>query len=407
MVLIDELQKNDKKGLFTSNDNYVNYLTGITPLDYAMGFWQKVTQPDNSFKFVPILGVIGGTLITLIGATQSGKTTFAEQLAYNIIRRFESGLMAHIDAEKTALKQRLIQLAGAQTTEKRIILVKDHTSIEDVQDMFGQVCEMKETHKKELQYEVIDKSFSGEPFMAYVPTVFIIDSLPSFNSKENDVDSLGTNMDGARGAKDVSRFFSNILDRMWKYNITFIVTNHIRPKIDTSGGFSGQPPRQVMMLNQKTEQLPRGSVCQFYSHTFIRINSNRGDMYDPAEYGFRGVKSTFMLAKSKTNFLGTSFPVCFNEKIGFDPIFTLFENAKDMGLLMGRNPYLYLEGMEDMKFSRKDFRDKYIRDEEFRVRFTTTMIPYFESMLGAKESTVEERELSMQYGEIMDDIIIA
>jgi hypothetical protein len=82
-------------------------------------------------------------------------------------------------------------------------------------------------------------SYDGKSFVSYIPTAFIIDSLPSFNSKDFNTADLGTNMDPARASRDVSRFFNNCLDRMSKYNITFFVVNHIRPKqllknLDTS-----------------------------------------------------------------------------------------------------------------------------------------------------------------------------
>lgn len=405
MSLIELLNQKDTKGLFVSDDYYSNYLTGILPLDYANGFYQDVRKPDGSYEQVPVLGVIGGTLIVVIGETQSGKTTFAEQLGYNIIRPFQNGLLNHIDAEKTALKQRIVELAQADPSDKRIVLTKRHTSIEDTLEKFNMICELKEANKKLMTYEIKNRSLTGETFRVYEPTVLIIDSLPSFVSKDQSINDLGTNTDGAREAKDLKRFISNILDRMWEYNITVICTNHIMPKTDMSGGFSGPSPREVMMINQKTEHLPRGTAPQYYAHTYIRIKSNRGDMYKMEDVGFQGYKSTFMLAKSKTNFLGTSFPVCFNSKLGFDPVFTLFEYASELKLIMGRNPYLYLEGMEDMKFSRKEFRNRFINDEEFRIRFTSTLTPYLEAMVGSKRSTDEEVKESMEYGEIMDNLV--
>ena len=45
-MLFDDLRANDTKGLFVSNDNFVNYSTGLLPLDYANGFWK--TERDRS-----------------------------------------------------------------------------------------------------------------------------------------------------------------------------------------------------------------------------------------------------------------------------------------------------------------------------------------------------------------------
>lgn len=389
MALIDELLSNDTAGLWDNDDAFVNYSTGFLPLDYANGFWQIVKESDGSYKNVPITGILGGTVITVIGETGSGKTTFAEQIGYEIIRKFVNGVLNLVDAEKTALFQRLLQVTKASPDDKRLILTKSKTTIEDVLDKIDRLCKLKESGKREYMYEVADRTVDGKTRWVYEPSVIIIDSLPSFNGKNFNVDDLGTNMDGGRGAKDVSRFFSNILDRIWHYNITIICINHIRPKMNVDP--YSQPPRGLFMLNNQTETLPRGSVSQYYSHTFFRIRAIKSNAYTMADNGFTGFKSMIQLAKSKTNLVGTSFPVAFISGIGFDPIYTLYEFAAEYKLLQGRNPYLYLEGMEDEKFNRKDFRNKMLSNNEFRTRFITTLVPYMEALLGSKEADPGEQ----------------
>jgi ABC-type glutathione transport system ATPase component len=144
MGLLDELKAKDKAGLFTSNDNKVSYLTGILPLDYANGYWQQIVDEKGNKKVVPVLGVTGGSFTSLIGGTGSGKTTFADQIAFNMIKPYSDGLMFHIDAEKTAIKQRMINVTSRDMSDPRIILKTENTSIEDVLIMFDQVCEIKE-----------------------------------------------------------------------------------------------------------------------------------------------------------------------------------------------------------------------------------------------------------------------
>ena len=103
-----------------------------------------------------------------------------------------------------------------------------------------------------------------------------------------------------------------------------------------------------------------------------------------------------MLAKSKTNFIGATLNVAFNASKGFDPIYTMFEFAKQCGIVQGKNPNLYIEGMDDMKFSRKNFAQKMMDNPEFNRRFMRTMQPYLEALLGAKEVTEDDR---VQYGD--------
>lgn len=396
MSIADELAKNDKKGLFRSDDSYIMYSTGILPLDYANGYWQQVTI-NGEKKMVPMVGITGGTFVTIIGTTGTGKTTFAEQLAYNIIRPFEYSTMHHIDAEKTTNRQRIIQLSGARYDDPRIRLHKAHTSIEDVLEMVTRICEMKkEGDPKDFMYEIQDKSYDGKPMKVYIPTVFIIDSLPQFNSNNYNTDDLGNNIDQMKAAKDTTRFFTNCVDRAWEYNITFIIVNHIRPKADMNP--YAAPPKGLLMLGPQ-ETLPRGAVAQYYSNTFFRINTKKSDQYTIEENGFTGYKCMFQLAKSKTNQIGTSFPVAFRSDRGFDPVYTLYEFASSIGLIKGRNPYLYFEGLDTFKFNRKDFINKMGKEKDFRENVLLILKPYLEGLLGSK-TVVEPDGDWLPYGDL-------
>ena len=396
MSLMAELDAGDKKGLFKSNDSFVNYSTGILPLDFANGFWLTVDDGDGGYRRVPVTGIIGGTFVSVIGPTGSGKSTFADQLGYSIIKPFEDGMLFHIDCELTNLKERMVQITGTDPRDDRLRLKKDHIYIEDVQDMFNKICEIKESSGNLYKYEVEDRTFDGKKFLAYVPTVFVIDSLPSFNSKENRSDTdLGTNMDGAKAAKDIGRFYNNCLGRMMKYNITIITINHIVPKVVIDP--YNQPPKGLMML-KPSEQVNRGYAAQYYSQNYFRIDAIKSNMYKPEDVGFQGYKASIQIAKTKTAFIGSTVDACFNGEIGFDPVFSLFEYAKSIGLIEGRNPYLYLAGLPEFKFSRKDFRHKFLGEEVFRHAFLNVLTPHLEALLGSKELSEQDK---VQYGDFM------
>ena len=394
MSLASLLDSNDKKGLFASNDNFVHYGTGILPLDYANGFWMKVSQPDGSTRDIPVTGIRGGSFISVIGTTGTGKSTFADQLGYYIIAPFADGMLFHIDAELTNYKPRMLNIMGINGDDERIRLKKEQIYIEDVQDIINQICDFKKSNGDLFKYEVKGASMNGKPFKAYVPTVFIIDSLPSFYSRDYNTDDLGTNMDGARAAKDVQRFFVNNMAKMETYNITVITINHIRPKIKVD--MFNDAPAGLMML-RPTESLIRGYAAQFFSQNYFRINSLKSNIYTMDDNGFSGFKSQFQIAKTKTAFIGSTIDVAFNGAIGFDPIYTLYEFASGCGLIQGRNPWLYIAGLEAFKFNRKDFRHKYINEPDFRAAFMEVITPYLESLLGSKN--VSEEDL-IKYGEL-------
>lgn len=395
MSLMNEIDAGDKKGLFRSNDTFVNYSTGILPLDYANGFWLTVDD-EQGYRKVPVTGIIGGSFVSVIGSTGSGKSTFADQMGYSIIKPFQDGMLFHIDCELTNLKERMVQITGTDPRDDRLRLKKDHIYIEDVQDMFNKICEVKESGGNLYKYEVDNRTYDGKKFLAYVPTVFVIDSLPSFNSRENRTDeNLGTNMDAARAAKDIDRFYTNCLGRMMKYNITIITINHIRPKVVVDP--YNQPPKGLMML-KPSESLTRGYAAQYYSQNYFRIDTTKSNMYKIDDVGFEGMKATIQIAKTKTSFVGSTIDTCFNASIGFDPVFTMFEFAKAIGIIEGRNPWLYLSGAPEFKFNRRDFRSKFLGETDFRTTFMNIITPHLEALLGSKELTEQDK---VQYGDLM------
>ena len=378
MGFLEELKANDKKGLFRSDDNTVSFPTGFHALDYANGYYQTV-KINGEYKHIRRLGIPPG-FTTIIGSSGVGKSTFCLGAGWNIVKRFSNGQFIYVDCEKTMTKQRIIEVTGASPEDPRITLMKERTAIEDVLELLDEICERKEANKNEIQIEIKDQSLDGKPYKIYPPTVVVIDSLPSFNGRDYDDTSLGSNVDGMRGAKDVSRFFTNCLDNATKYNIVFLVVNHIRPKAEMNP--YAQPPKGLMMLGQ-AEQLPRGAVAQYYSTTYFRINSKRSDAYTIEDNGFTGFKCIIQLAKTKSNVVGTSFPVAFTGD-GFDPYYSIYEFANSIGLIKGRNPYLYFEGLEELKFNRKDFGPRMKFEEGFGPRVMAVMRPYFDMLLGDK-----------------------
>ena len=397
MGLLSELKSNDKKKLFDSNDTFINYPTGILPLDYANGFWQEVHYDDGRVEYEPIIGIMGGTFTSIIGATETGKTTLADQIGYNIIKNFEDGLLFHIDAERTTLRQRIAQITGTDINDERINLKEENTSIEDVLEMITKICEVKEAGGERFKYEAPHHLYNGKTYKVYIPTVFIIDSVVSFTSKEYSVEDLGTNMDGARSAKALTRFVNNCLDRMKKYNITVIMISHVRPKVEANP-YASSPPG-IMML-KPGESVPGGMNLQYMCQNFFRINMIKSNAYTKEDVGFSGFKATIQIAKSKTNCIGTTVDVAFNGKIGFDPIYTLYEYSNSIGLIQGRNPYLYFQGLDTIKFNRKDFRNKFMEDKEFRDAVFTLLQPHLESLLGSKEVTTADR---VRYGDLFPE----
>lgn len=381
MSLISELESTDKAGLFSNDINTVSYSTGFDVLDYANGYWSIGYDANGNPIQIKNLGLPAGSFVGVISETGGGKSTLSIQIGWNIISPYDNGLLYIVDCEKSNTWQRILNLCRCPIDEHRIKLNKAHTSIEEVQSVIKRICDAKEAGKREFMYKV-ENSYTGKPFWMYVPTVILIDALPKFNSKEYSIDDLG-NADQMRAAKDVTRFYTNNIDRCYQYNIIVICINHIKPKANLDP--YANPPRGLFMLNSKTETLPRGQASQYYSSTFFRLRSTKSNMYTVKDDGFTGVKVDLSLAKTKTNTVGTEFPITFNFARGFDNNYSLFEFAKSVGLVEGRNPFLRIIGAEPYKFDRKHFTTLMESDEGFRVAVMQAIMPYLEALMGAKD----------------------
>ncbi len=389
--LIKSLKGGKHKHLFDSNDGFAVYSTGFQAIDAINAFAIPYTLPDGTIQTDIARGIIGGRFMTLIGMSGTGKSTLADQIGWNIVKSFPSGMLIHIDVEQTMLRHRLLETIGVlpdDPVNERIILDQENTYIEDVLTMIDDICVHKEALKDEVMYEADGKWFGKKTIKLYEPTVIIVDSLPSFTSSNSDTASLDGQMATNRDVAMVSQFYTKSLSKMNKYNITVIATNHIKPKIIVD--VYNPPPAQLMLLS-KSETLPRGQAPIFYATNIIRLYTpGKSSLIKKDEYGFDGFEVTATAAKSKTAFVGASCKLIFREDKGFDEAYTLLATAYDNDIVCGRNPYLYIKGDENHKFSKSNFGDKYKNDPEFREAILKSMEPTILSKVYERIDKIEK-----------------
>lgn len=249
--LLDRLRSEDKKGLFNSSQVSINYKTGFIPFDYLNGYKVKVVdKEENIIDEYPAVGVTGGTFITVIGKSGVAKTTWVIQTAYNIVKDFEDdAFVMCYDLEQALNYTRIknITKASQHDLDNKFILRQEKNYIEDIFDSIISIANTKEANKKEFQYDTGIKDEFGRPIVAYVPTVVIIDSIPTLASKETDEEMKG-GTDAARMAKVIKQFYSKLMPIIKTYNITIFTINHINAKMEINAFTKTQP--QIMYLKQ-------------------------------------------------------------------------------------------------------------------------------------------------------------
>lgn len=372
--------KDDKKGMFKRSSVNIGIPTGFLPLDYRNGYKMKVYDDnDNVIHEYNNIGVFCGSFNTIIGKTGTAKTTLAVQMAANLSRytNRKYGKYAeiyHFDAEQASNYTRIKNITGMTISEldKCFHMTQEVNRIEDIYEMMLKIAMMKETYKEQFTINTGIKNEFNEDVTMYVPTVLIVDSLPSITTADSDEkskkDGLQTGTNANRVAKAISAFYKQSMAIVKKYNFVVFVINHINKKIEI-GGMPTQP--QTMYLKMD-ESVPCGFAPLYYAHNIFKIVS--AGKREIEKDGFDGFRARVELLKSRSNKAGKFCHLIYDQEVGFDPCLSMYDYlCEDKKLIEGRNPYRYIKGFENIKFDDRKFREEVHNNQElFNALYATS-----------------------------------
>lgn len=379
MGLLDKLREKDKKGYFRRTQTAVSYPTGFVNLDYRNGYYVEVRNEDNELvKKYPSVGMVGGSFITIIGKSGVAKTTAAVQFAANIVRNFNNGFVVHFDVEQALTYTRIRNVTGWTTEElkSKYILKQERTYIEDIFDTIVQISEEKISNFNEYSYETGLLNEFNEPIRMLVPTVIILDSIPTVSAKEKKTIELEGGTYANRVAKDLAQFYKRLTPIIKEANIIFFAINHINNKIEINPMVKTQPQLLGMKMD---ESMPGGNAPIYYAHNVLKFVTN--GKFTKEEHGFDGFRVRCEFLKSRTNKSIQSTVMIYNQETGFDPIQTQYEFANDNGLVEGRNPYRYFINNKDIKFDSRKFKESFLENVELRTSMFDNILPVLKSQL--------------------------
>jgi len=379
--LLNKLREKDKKGLFNPSQVSVTYPTGFLPFDYLNGYKVKVMDiNENLIGTYPATGITGGTFVTIIGKSGVAKTTWTIQTAFNIVKDFDDdAFIMCYDLEQALNYTRIKNITGATQEEldNKFVLRQEKNYIEDIFDSIIDIANTKEANKEDFSYDTGNVDEFNRPIRAYVPTVIIIDSIPTLSSKDTEgEEEMKSQTDAMKAAKRLKQFYSSLMPIIKTYNITIFTINHINVKIDINPFAKSQ--NQIMYLKQD-ESLPGGVAPIYYANTLIKFVSSTKFSVD--DDGFDGFMVRLELIKSRSNKAGQSCNLVYNQLTGFDPIMTLLQFATDNSLIDGRNPYKYFKSNKDVKFDSRKFREEFETNDELKKILMDSVSPKLEEML--------------------------
>lgn len=412
--LLKRLREKDKSGLFNPSQNSTAYKTGFLPFDYRNGFKMEVRDfSDKVTASYPSVGLCGGTFFTIIGKTGVAKTTFCIQIAYNIVKPFDNGFVIHYDLEQATSYTRIKNITGAsqEALMDKYILRQEKNYLEDIFDSIITIANEKEADKNSFMYDTGLADEFGNPIKTFVPTVILIDSLPTLSSRElsgaskssgkkgkddgviKETEQMTGQTEAMRMAQKVKQFYKKLMPIIKTYNIMVIAINHVNDKVEVNAFTHTQPQVMYMKIN---EAVPGGYAPMYYAHTWVQfISKDKKTMEDD---GFDGFAVMCWFLKSRTNKAGQSCKLIYNQLTGFDPIMTLYEFAKDNELVDGRNPYQFFKGFKDIKFNSKKFREEFLENEKLREALMETVREPLHDML----SSVSDHERDLSHGEVLE-----
>lgn len=350
--LADLRQKNEKSGLFTSNEISISYAMGFPFLDHMLGAVYIRKGPDGTLVKDVHVGIPAGTFTIFCGQTSSGKTTAAIQAACNIVEPFgDLGSVIHRDGEKSTSYARVQVLSGwdREKINACYSIERENNTWENVMKEIVEIANEKESRRDELIYNTGQYDIWGNEYTYFVPTVMIIDSMMKFMSEKEAGDMIQGLTSGGRSAIYNGMFFRNALEYMYKYNINVFVINHIDDAMPDMRGMQ-KPKQMTFMPNGKYMSGGHKAKLLTSSIIYFKPLTTKDDIKTEEVNGWNGVPTEAHVLKSRTSKGGFKVLMEFVQESGFDPRLTLMHFAKEKNLIMGRNPSSYFAEMPDVKF---------------------------------------------------------
>ena len=384
------LSKSKITGVNSQAEFEVLYSTGFLAIDYLNGTTIHVNGKDRNFTY-NACGLVDGSTNTIIGRSNSGKSTLLMQIAGNIVRPFiEKDLPVALyidDIEGSLPNSRKEFLLGLTEEEiqKYVDFRNSDITAENLYKRIYSIAEDKISNRKDYEYDTGLYDTHGNRIFKLVPTVYIVDSLPMLLPESiADEEDLGGSMSASSIAKTNTMIFKQIQQKCKAANIIFCTINHILDEIQM--GFIPKAA-QISGLKQG-ERLPGGKAAIYLANNMLRVDDTNVLKADK-DYGIDGSIISLTLIKSRTNATRRSVPLIFNKTEGrFDEILSLFHLVKTEGRFSGAGAYLYLEECPDVKFGQRNFKQVIEEHPEIQEPFARVCFDILKDYL-SETKTVE------------------
>lgn len=375
------------------------YPTGFPLIDYLNGYIAQEFNPQTGqMEDYLNAGITDGSYVALVSTTNTGKSTFANQMIANIARRFpkSSIFVDDIESGMTEVRRRFLSKFSDEEYDRRYIVRNSGVTAENIYKRIKAISDIKtKEHPHDFLYDTGRKDMNGNPIIKMQPTLYLVDSIAAL-MPENMVDDeeLAGKSYGAQTAAVISQMFQSIIQLLKAANIILIGINHFSQDIQM-GPF--RKPPDVPWLKEG-ERIPKGRKATLLANNIYRLdNSSRLKIEEG--YKVEGSLVNFSLVKSRSSGIKKPVKMVFEFINGFDPWLSMLEYLRENKLLFGAGTSLAFDPEKIYKFSLGTFKDKINNDLEFREAFKLHMLPILKSI---PRELDRNGTASMHFNEILD-----
>lgn len=376
------------------------YPTGFLNFDYMNGYVAKerVSANADMSEFYN-LGITDGSYVCLVANSGTGKSTFAEQIAANIVRRFPTSTIFVDMTETTGMTEtRRLNLSKFTPEEYKVRYNIRNKGI-NAENIYKRIKMIHDVKVKErpndFLYDTGRKDMYGEPILKFEPTVYIIDSIAALMPENMaEEEELAGKSYGAQSAAVIAQLFTAMLQPIKEANIIVIGINHFAQDINMSI-FPKKP--DVPWLKQG-ERIPKGKKVTLLANNIIRLD-NVSKLKMDEGYKIEGSIVDVSLVKSRTSGNKRGTRLVYDFANGFDPWLSLLEFMKYNKHIYGAGVSLSFDPDRNYKFSMGNFKQKINTDPEFRKAFLNFTIPYLKQI----PIEVDESAENMHMEDILND----
>lgn len=370
----------------------VGYPTGYLNFDFLNGYQTQGYDPaSGQIISYFVIGITDGSYVAFLGNTGTGKSTFVEQIAANIVRPFKTSTIFEdsLEAGMTTERRRSLSKFSKEEYNLRYIVRNTGINTENFYKRIKMIHDIKTKDPQKYSYDTGRRDIYGNPIIKLEPTVYILDSIPMLMPKNySEEDELAGKSAGAASALVVTNAFRTLFPMLKAANIILLGINHLLEDVN----MTAMPKKQTVPYLKPGERIPKGRTVTFLANNIVRLEN--AAKYKPDEgYKIEGSLVDISLVKSRSSGKKIGTKLIFDFDNGFDPWLSLLKFLQDRKMVYGGGSSFSLDPEKTYKFSLGNFRD-HLEDPGFRKYVLDIALPVIKQIPSERDVLAKDDHVS-------------